>query len=70
MFEAITARAEGLARGRARARREALAQWLAAEVPQGVTVADGESGVRLSGRDLRRRCALDQEMRALLGRLG
>ena len=70
MMEGLEARVEALAEARVRARREALAARLAEDVPKGVRVQEIEDGVRLSGRGLLRRSALDPELRAVLGSLG
>ena len=70
MLEGLEVRVEALAAARVRARREATAERLAEDVPKGVRVEEVEEGVRLSGRGLLRRSALDPELRAVLGRLG
>jgi len=66
MFERTIERGERLARERAGARRRALAERLRAELPRGVAVAEDEEGVRLSGRGLLRRHALEPRLRGLL----
>lgn len=69
MFERLTARAGRIARRRARARIETLARQLAAELPPGIRAEAREDGVRLSGRTLRRRFALDPALRSIIGGL-
>ena len=65
MFEKIIARAGRLARERADARSDALAARLAGELPKGIAVERTERGVRLSGRGIARRFALDPRLRWL-----
>ena len=70
MFEALIARAGRAAEMRARTRSAALAARIAAELPGGLTAGADESGVRLSGRGLRRRFALEPGLRWLMAGLG
>ena len=69
MFEALTARAARLASARAAARRHDLAERLADTLPPGVRAEADEEGVRLSGRNLRRRVALDSRLNWLIAEL-
>jgi hypothetical protein len=68
MFERLEARA----RTRAAARARALAERVAAEAGAAgaVRAAVDEEGVRLSGRGLRRRMAIEPWLRALPWRIG
>jgi hypothetical protein len=66
MFERLTARAQGAARRRARALSHELAARIEGERLRGVTVAADEDGVRLSGRALGRRFALEPALRWLI----
>lgn len=66
MFEGMIARAERLAQARTQARGRALAQRLADALPKGVQAAADEGGVRLSGKGLRRRLALDPALGRLI----
>jgi len=66
MFEALTARAERAARRRARALGAELAARIESERLRGVTVAADEDGVRLAGRGLGRRAALEPALRWLI----
>jgi hypothetical protein len=68
-FEALMERAERLAEARARARRRALADRLADALPGGVRAEAEAGGVRLSGRNLRRRLALDNGLNWLIAGL-
>jgi len=70
MFERLSARIERAAAQRARARGAGLAARIADELPSGVTAEADESGVRLSGRGLRRRFALEPALRWLIAGLG
>ena len=65
MFEALAARAERAARRRAAALSAELADRIEAERLRGVTVAADEDGVRLAGRGLGRRVALEPALRWL-----
>lgn len=65
MFERLLARAERLARRRARAASAALAARIEGEGLPGVTVEAEAAGVRLSGRGLGRRFALEPALRWL-----
>ena len=69
MFEKAMERAARKARGRARARRDALARRLEAELPRGIRVEAAGDAVRLSGRALARRFALDARLRWLVAGL-
>ncbi len=68
-FEALVARADRAARRRARLRSAALAERIADELPGGVTAEADADGVRLSGRGLRRRFALEPALRWLIAGL-
>ena len=63
MFESLIQRAERLARRRAGERADALAQRLSAELPRGIAAERDPAGVRLSGRRIARRFALDPKLR-------
>ena len=67
MFERLAARAERMARRRAYARRDKLAARLREAAPRGIDVETEVGGVRLSGRGLARRFALDAALRWLIG---
>ncbi len=69
MFERMTARAGEAARRRARERKAELAERVAAELPPGIAVEQAEEGIALSGRDIRRRFALEPALRWLVGGL-
>ncbi len=69
MFEALIARAERLARRRARARSDDLAGRIADLLPRGVQVEADADGVRLSGKRLRRRVALEPALRWMIAGL-
>ena len=62
-------RAERLGAARAAARRRDLAERLADALPAGVRAETEEAGVRLSGRNLRRRLALDKRLNWLIAGL-
>lgn len=70
MFERLERNARSGAEARAERRRVAIAELLAAELPTGIATERTQGGVRLSGRGLARRLALDPRLRALIGRLG
>lgn len=59
MFEKLTTLAERRAGMRAAARRAQLAGRLADALPEGIEASVELAGVRLSGRGLRRRLAMD-----------
>lgn len=63
MFEALTARAAALARRRARAKAASLADALREALPPAISATPDDEGVRLSGRSLSRRFALDSRLR-------
>ena len=63
MFEKLVPRAERVARARVRARIVGLARRLRGDLPTDVGVEPVPEGVALSGRDLRRRMALDPCLR-------
>ena len=69
MFEGMIARAERLARARAQARSGELAERFAAALPKGVQAEADDSGLRLSGKGLRRRLALDPALGRLIAGL-
>lgn len=66
MFAAMIKRAAALAATRAEARRAALAIRLAEALPPDVLAQDEAAGVVLSGRNLRRRLALDSRLGRLI----
>jgi len=67
MFDGLEARVRRRLEARARARREALAAELAQALPKDMQIEAAEEGVRLSGRGLVRRYALDPALRWLIG---
>ena len=69
MFDKTMERAGRKAEARARARRDALVQRLADELPRGIRVERAGDAVRLSGRGLARRFALDARLRWLVAGL-
>ena len=69
MFETLLERGAGMAERRCRARRAALAERLAAELPAGIAAEPVDGGVRITGRGLARRFALDPALRWIAGRL-
>ena len=62
MFEALIARAAARAERRARAKAAALADALREMLPRGIEVTSDDAGVRLAGRGLSRRFALDARL--------
>jgi hypothetical protein len=68
MFERLIERAKALGAARARRLAGALAEAADAAAPAGVRAAAGEEGILLSGRDLKRRHALERGVRWLVGR--
>lgn len=69
MFERIMEQAGDAAASRAKARISGLAEQIRAGAPRDVEVSAQEDGVRLSGRALRRRFALDPALRWLMAGL-
>jgi ABC-type transport system involved in cytochrome bd biosynthesis fused ATPase/permease subunit len=69
MFERAMERARRAAEARAKARAAALAEQMREEAPRGIEVFVDNAGVRLSGRGLGRRFALDPALRWLAARL-
>jgi hypothetical protein len=69
MFERITERAVRAAEAKARARAAQLAAGMKKELPRGIEVVVEDRGIRLSGRQLARRFALDPALRWLTARL-
>jgi hypothetical protein len=65
MFERVFARVSRSAERRRRERIEMLAEHMRAAVPGDIEVEPAPEGVRLAGRDLKRRFALDPAMRWL-----
>jgi hypothetical protein len=63
MFETLEARAARTAERRAKARAQALADAFGAALPKDIRVEADAEGVRLSGRALGRRRALDPALR-------
>jgi hypothetical protein len=68
LFERTMHRAATLAARRAEARADELAGRMQDELPAGIAAERTAEGVRLSGRDLRRRLALDPGLRWLVER--
>jgi hypothetical protein len=66
MLERLMLHGAALARKAARARAAALAAELREEAPGGIRVSEEEQGVALSGPGLRRRFALDPQLRWLI----
>jgi hypothetical protein len=66
MLERLMLHGAALAHKAARARLAALAEALSVQAPEGVAVSEEEGAVALSGRGLRRRFALDPELRWLV----
>lgn len=66
MFEKLEERGRWLALDRAERKRAAIAERLAAVLPAEIRVAIVEDGVTISGRSLKRRAALDAELRRFL----
>ena len=69
MFERMAALAEARAQAHAAEQRRRLAERLAERLPAGVHAEAVERGVRLSGRALSRRLALDSGLRWLAAEL-
>ena len=69
MFERMMARAGEAAWRRARQRKAELAERIAAELPRGIALEQTEEGIAWSGRDIRRRFALEPALRWLVGGL-
>lgn len=69
MFERMTARAMRLAQAKARVTAGELADRMKSELPKGVNAVAEDNGIRLSGRQLARRLALDPALRWLTARL-
>ncbi len=69
MFERLTERAVRKAEQRTQARIERLATDIEAALPAGIRCAAAPDGMRLSGRGLRRRFALDPALRWLTAAL-
>jgi hypothetical protein len=65
MFERLMIHGAALARRAAQRRRSSLAAALGEEAPEGVRVSEEEDGVALEGRGLKRRFALEPELRWL-----
>ena len=68
MFERIEQAARRFADARAGRRRAAIMAALRERLGRDIAVERTEDGVRLSGRALKRRLALDPEARASIGR--
>ena len=66
MFERLMLHGAALARRAAQGRRAALAEALREDAPEGVRVEEDEDGATLEGRGLRRRFALEPELRWLI----
>ena len=68
MFEWLERAARRLADARAERRRGAIMAALRERLPRDIALERTDDGVRLSGRALKRRLALDPEARASIGR--
>lgn len=66
MLERLMLHGAALARKAAGERRSSLAGQLREEAPDGVKVSESEEGVALEGRGLRRRFALEPQLRWLI----
>lgn len=66
MFERLMLHGAALARRAAQGRRSALAAELSEAAPEGVKVSEDEESVALEGRGLKRRFAIEPELRWLL----
>lgn len=66
MLERLMLHGAALARKAVRARSGSLAAELREEAPGGIRVSEEEEGVALSGPGLRRRFALDAQLRWLV----
>jgi hypothetical protein len=66
MLERLMLHGAALARKAAEERRSALAAELRDGAPEGVRVSEDEAAVTLEGRGLRRRFALESELRWLV----
>lgn len=64
MFEELTARLRAKAEARAQELARELAEKAGNVLPQGIAAAADAEGVRLSGRNLRRRMATDPALRS------
>ena len=69
MFERIMEHARGAAARLATSRISELTEQIRSRVPTNIEVSAQENGIRLSGRALRRRFALDPALRWLLAGL-
>jgi hypothetical protein len=69
MFEALAARARGLAEKQAVQAARRLAEAAAEAAPPGVRVEQIDGGVRLSGRGLGQRMLREPALRWLIGRV-
>jgi hypothetical protein len=69
MFEILLERVARTAEQRARARRAALAERLAAQLPADIAAEAVDWGVQITGPGLARRFALDPGLRWIAGRL-
>jgi hypothetical protein len=70
MFERLTERAISAARAHAEARADSLHERMRNELPAGIGAERVAEGVRVSGRGLQRRLALEPGLRRLIGRFG
>jgi len=69
MFEKMIGRVRDAAEAKARAHATRLAGRAADELPRGIAAQAEADGVRLTGRGLRRRMALEPALRSLFQRL-
>jgi hypothetical protein len=70
MFEGLADRVWGAAEARGRARAAELAHRAAEALPRGISASAEGDGVRLEGRGLGRRMALEPALRLFWARLG
>ncbi|HEU0133511.1 MAG TPA: hypothetical protein VFR28_01695 [Allosphingosinicella sp.] len=66
MFERLMLHGAALARRAAHERAGSIAAELREEAPGGIRISEEEEGVALTGRALRRRFALDPQLRWLI----
>lgn len=69
MFERLEARARRAAAARAAGIAGEIADRLAGELPRGISAEAVSGGVRISGRAVKRRLALEPALRAMIGGL-
>ena len=69
MFEKLEARVRRAAVARAARLADEMVGRLAGQLPPGISVEAGSESVRISGRAIKRRLALEPALRALFGGL-